>query len=133
MITYILSNVALQVFDPQQNILYVEVVQRFKFFLLPGAPTPSRLVVRLNLNLVKKDGLYYIHSQEDFFHPEDVAALLFHIAIPFVKLYLHLGGILSNVGARVANMMGYWRPSEAPSQNQSSTAPSESGLYSKED
>ncbi|KDR72910.1 hypothetical protein GALMADRAFT_252251 [Galerina marginata CBS 339.88] len=117
------------VFDPKQNILYLESVQWFKLFFLPVNPAPARLISRLTLR--KKNGLYYIAEQEDFYHTEDFAALLLPISAPFIRIGLTLGGVVSNLLARTANTFGYWRPSE--DQATPSHAPSEAGLYDKED
>ncbi|PBL00218.1 hypothetical protein ARMGADRAFT_368641 [Armillaria gallica] len=66
------------VYDKEQGILILEVVQSFHFRLSPFKPAPSRLVVRLTLKEV--DRLYYIAFEEDFYHP-DVKKIL-----PFAEM-----------------------------------------------
>ncbi|KAH9475234.1 hypothetical protein JR316_0012345 [Psilocybe cubensis] len=120
------------VFDAKQCLLYLEGIQWFKMFFLPIKPAPARLIIRLTLR--KKDGLYYISQQEDFYHPEDFAALLVPVTAPFVRFGLTVGGVVSNILARGANMLGYWRPiGDVEEPGIPSVAPSESGLYDKED
>ncbi|KAF8906970.1 hypothetical protein CPB84DRAFT_1704369 [Gymnopilus junonius] len=120
------------VWDPKQNVLYVEGVQWFKLFFLPIKPAPARLVIRLTLR--KKSGLYYISQQEDFYHTEDFAALLLPMSAPFVRFGLTVAGVISNLLAQTANIFGYWRPAGEPdTQVIPSYNPSEAGLYDKED
>ncbi|KAF8966142.1 hypothetical protein BDZ97DRAFT_1756841 [Flammula alnicola] len=119
------------VFDSTQNLLYLEGVQWFKLFFLPITPAPARLIIRLTLR--KQDGLYYISQQEDFYHPEDFAALLLPASAPFVRFGLAAGGIISNLLVRGANLFGYWRPSASTEEAwQPFEAPSEAGLYKDE-
>ncbi|PPQ77837.1 hypothetical protein CVT25_015331 [Psilocybe cyanescens] len=113
-------------------LLYLEGIQWFKLFFLPIKPAPARLIIRLTLR--KKDGLYYISQQEDFYHPEDFAALLLPTTAPFVRFGLTVGGVVSNILARGANMLGFWRPAgELEDPGIASHAPSEAGLYDKEE
>ncbi|KAF5319214.1 hypothetical protein D9619_008726 [Psilocybe cf. subviscida] len=128
-------NVESVVFDSATNLLYLEAVQWFKLFFLPISPAPARLVIRLQL--VHIDGLYYIAEQEDFYHPDDFGALLLPISAPFIRFGLTTAGVVSNVSVRLANLFGYWRPGGTHEQDaggqQQSAAPSEAGLYDKED
>ncbi|KAH7925800.1 hypothetical protein BV22DRAFT_1064338, partial [Leucogyrophana mollusca] len=67
------SDVLTVVYDPDLDVLFVEVVQRFHIRFNPFKMTPARLNVRLTLREVC--GLHYIVQQEDFYHPTDIAAL----------------------------------------------------------
>jgi len=122
-------NIESIVFDEKQGLLYLESVQWFKLFFLPIKPAPARLITRLSLR--KRDGLYYISKQEDFYHPEDFAALLLPASAPFIRLGLTAGTVLSNILIRAANVLGFWRLSLDDTQR--SSPPSEVGLYDKED
>lgn len=112
-----------------------------------------RLIIRLTLR--RKNELYYISQQEDFYHPEvrlsyrftlpshhfylcipftqDFSALLLPASAPFIRFGLTVGGVVSNILARGANALGYWRPLAEPEREALSHAPSESGLYDKDD
>ncbi|KAF4622633.1 hypothetical protein D9613_009275 [Agrocybe pediades] len=119
------------VFDANLNLLYLEASQKFKLFFLPVKPVPARLIIRLTLR--KKNGLYYISQQEDFYHPEDFAALLVPATAPFVRFGLTIGGVASNVLARTASIFGFWAPSVESDEALPSYTPSETGLYDKDE
>ncbi|KZP22917.1 hypothetical protein FIBSPDRAFT_824076 [Athelia psychrophila] len=91
---------------PEDGTAYVQVVQWFKIRLSPFPAVPARLTVRLTLR--EEGGLYYIASQEDFYHPADLAALFVPPIIPLITLALSAAGVVSNVGARVAALAGFW-------------------------
>ncbi|KAF7986688.1 hypothetical protein HWV62_12699 [Athelia sp. TMB] len=86
--------------------VYVQVVQWFKLRISPFAAAPARLTVRLTLR--KEGELYYIAAQEDFYHPADLAALLLPPITPLITLALSTAGLVSNLGARVAALVGFW-------------------------
>ncbi|KIM44240.1 hypothetical protein M413DRAFT_443262 [Hebeloma cylindrosporum] len=114
------------VFDENRRVMYLESVQWFKLFFLPTIASPARLITRLTLR--EKNGLYYISQQEDFYHPEDFAALLVPAITPVIRKGLNLGTVLSNLFVRGANMLGYWRP-----YVNDAYAASDAGLYDNED
>ena len=60
--------------------------------------------------------------------PQDFAALLWPASAPFIHMGLTAGTTLSNLFVRGANILGYWRPFVNDAY-----APSEVGLYDKED
>jgi len=86
--------------------VYVQVVQWFKLRISPFAAAPSRLTVRLTLR--EEGGLYYIAAQEDFYHPADLAALLLPPITPLITLALSTAGVVSQVGAGIAGLVGFW-------------------------
>ncbi|KAF8346446.1 hypothetical protein F5887DRAFT_1182952 [Amanita rubescens] len=96
------------VYDQRHNVLLLDVKQTFHVFFLPVVPMPSRLLVRLILK--EEDGLHRIAFQEDFFHPDDLAALVFPPAAPIVRLTLRTFGTASNICAKVSQVLGFWRP-----------------------
>ncbi|TFK38407.1 hypothetical protein BDQ12DRAFT_630883 [Crucibulum laeve] len=96
------------VFDAEKCVIYLEAVQWFRLFFLPIRPAPSRLVIRLTLR--KENELYYISLQEDFYHTDDFMALLLPPAVPFVRLGLSIAGFTSDVLAKSAQVLGFWRP-----------------------
>ncbi|KAF8151767.1 hypothetical protein B0H34DRAFT_823324 [Crassisporium funariophilum] len=117
-------------FDESKNVLYLEAVQRFRLFFLPIKPAPARLITRITLR--KKNGLYYIAEQEDFYHPEDFAALLFPHVAPFVRYGLAAGGMVSNIMYQAASLLGFWSPQFPAVDADSEPTPSEAGLYDKD-
>ncbi|KAK0209036.1 hypothetical protein DFS33DRAFT_1242386, partial [Desarmillaria ectypa] len=92
------------VFDKEQGILILEVMQSFHIRLSPFKPAPSRLVVRLTLKEVDK--LYYIAFQEDFYHPDDLMTLVVPPLAPLVRLALGAVSTVSNMCATVAHVLG---------------------------
>ncbi|KAF9472098.1 hypothetical protein BDN70DRAFT_998335 [Pholiota conissans] len=121
-------------FDSEKDVMILEGVQWFKLFFLPVKPMPARLIIRLTLR--KQDGLYYISEQEDFYHPEDFAALLLPPIVPFVKFGLLASGTISGVLARASHLLGWWTPGpnahEVNGHVEPSEAASEAGLYPDE-
>ncbi|KAK7039451.1 protein argonaute 1B [Favolaschia claudopus] len=71
------------VHDTANNVILLDVVQRFHIRLSPFKPAPSRLLVRLTLRL--ENGLYRIAMQEDFYHPDDFMSLLVPPLAPLVR------------------------------------------------
>ncbi|GBE85807.1 hypothetical protein SCP_0803290 [Sparassis crispa] len=111
--------------------LFLQIEQLFHLRWSPLAPAPSHLTVHLTLRPVQEDGgktLYYIESQEDFYHPDDLVALLVPPLAPLVRCALFLAALQSNIGRHIAAMFGCWsikpdegghrgaapRPEEAP-------------------
>ncbi|KAF8639317.1 hypothetical protein AX17_001597 [Amanita inopinata Kibby_2008] len=97
------------VYDEPHSVLLLDVIQKFHLFFLPMDPAPSRLLVRLTLK--EDNGMYLIAMQEDFFHPEDIAALVLPPMIPLVRFTLQAAGVASNILAKTSQVLGYWRPS----------------------
>lgn len=72
-----------------------------------------RLLVRLMLREAssEEDNLddtkrYVIESQEDFYHPEDITAIVLPPLVPFVHLALRFGSFASALNAKVFGMLG---------------------------
>ncbi|KAI0033187.1 hypothetical protein K488DRAFT_78010 [Vararia minispora EC-137] len=95
-------------YDEENSIIYLEVVQKFHIWLSPLPVHPARLIVRLRL---RKDGdLWYVCEQEDFYHPEDLLALVLPPLIWPARLALRIGAISSNVLAEASRAaFGWWR------------------------
>ncbi len=69
--------------------------------------TMFRLLVHLTLRPSDDDpNLLVISRHEDFYHPEDFAALLVPPLIPLVRGLLRVGTLASNVNARVFSLLG---------------------------
>lgn len=49
---------------------------------------------------------YFIQSQEDFYHPEDMAAIVLPPLVPFVHLALRLGAFASVLNAKIFSIFG---------------------------
>ncbi|KAF9039274.1 hypothetical protein BJ165DRAFT_377907 [Panaeolus papilionaceus] len=119
------------VFDRDHHVLYVEIVQWFKLFFLPLRPAPARLLTRIKLQ--KEAHLYYISEQEDFYHPDDFAALLLPPLAFFVRLFLAFNGLACGFLMIWANLLGYWRTSSLANDPDADPAPSEPDLYRDDD
>ena len=106
-----------------------------------------RLIIRLTLR--KENDLFYIAFQEDFYHTEvssnhviygphlyidlqDFAALLLPLIAPFVKCALGFSGLVSNVLAQGAQILGYWKVTNVESE-QASFPSQDSHLYEPDD
>ncbi|KAF8639064.1 hypothetical protein AX16_010370 [Volvariella volvacea WC 439] len=89
-------------------ILLLEIVQTFHLRRSPFRPVPSRLLTRVQLR--KEEGLYYIEKQEDFYHPDDFAALVFPPLIGLIRILLLLAGFATCLLAKLAQVLGYWMP-----------------------
>lgn len=96
------------VYNRRKNVLFLEVVQRFRVRWSPFPPIPARSIVRLDLE--ERDGLHYIVLEEDLFHPVDVAALVIPPLKPFVSLALRASNFVHYIGAGIAQNVGVWKP-----------------------
>ncbi|KAL0948346.1 hypothetical protein HGRIS_010932 [Hohenbuehelia grisea] len=90
-----------------ENTLLLDVVQTFHIFLSPFKPAPSHLLVRLTLR--KENDLYYISKQEDFYHPDELAALVLPPLSPLIRLALSTAGFISNINAKLFQTLGFWQ------------------------
>ncbi|KAH7886594.1 hypothetical protein F5I97DRAFT_1936263 [Phlebopus sp. FC_14] len=91
------SRVLSVIYDPDLDVLVVEIVQRFHARICPFAPSPARLNTRLTLKEI--DGLHYIARQEDFYHSMDFAALIAPGFMFFAWFFLKAASFLSNLCA----------------------------------
>ncbi|KAG7085602.1 hypothetical protein E1B28_003153 [Marasmius oreades] len=101
------------VYDKQNNVIFLEVQQKFHIRLSPFRPTWSKLIVRLSLREI--NGLHYIAFQEDFYHPDDFLNLLIPPLAPFLRMALTGASLASNAYASVAQGLGYWSPTSRKS------------------
>ncbi|OBZ72901.1 hypothetical protein A0H81_06866 [Grifola frondosa] len=73
-------------FDRDTNDLYLDAEQDFHIRWSPFRAAPSRFLIHLKLRPTQEPSegttLYQIASQEDFYHPEDLAALLMPRSCP---------------------------------------------------
>jgi len=119
------------VYDKVQGQIFLEVSQEFHIRFSPFRPAASRLIT--HLSLVQKDDLYYISSQEDFYHPEDFLSLLVPPLVPVVYLLLRTGTIFSNFNASALQLLlGLWRPASNLGRSTTTDGSSDGGS-SKED
>ncbi|EKM76296.1 hypothetical protein AGABI1DRAFT_131388 [Agaricus bisporus var. burnettii JB137-S8] len=114
------------VWDKENNTVLLDIVQWFKLFFLPIQAAPARLLTRLTLR--KEGDLYFIATQEDFYHPEDFFALLLPPLTPLIQLFLLITGFISSLYAKFSHFLGYWRPSDMDSEKLSPDGP-EDDLY----
>ncbi|KAK7028364.1 hypothetical protein R3P38DRAFT_921606 [Favolaschia claudopus] len=111
------------VHDTANNVILLDVVQRFHIRLSPFKPAPSRLLVRLTLRL--ENGLYRIAMQEDFYHPDDFMSLLVPPLAPLVRTSLSLASFVSEISAKFGQLFGIWSTSGHDAHH--------AGLYDKRD
>ncbi|KAH8105228.1 hypothetical protein BXZ70DRAFT_887220 [Cristinia sonorae] len=94
-------------YNESKQELFLEVAQRFHIRWSPLQPSPARLIVHIVLTpSVDDPKLFVIALQEDFYHPEDLAALVVPPLIPVVRLLLRAGSMASNVNAFVFGKLG---------------------------
>ncbi|KAI0683841.1 hypothetical protein BC835DRAFT_699205 [Cytidiella melzeri] len=96
-------------YDEEKAQIFVDASQEFHIRWSPLRAAPARLLVHLTLRPSDDDpNLLVIASHEDFYHPDDFAALLVPPLIPVVRVLLRLGTLTSNVNARLFGLLGYW-------------------------
>ncbi|KAJ7641511.1 hypothetical protein FB45DRAFT_825784 [Roridomyces roridus] len=88
------------------NVLLLDIVQKFHLRLSPLKPAPARLLVRLTLR--EENGLHYIAFQEDFYHPDDFMAMLIPPLSPVIRAALSATSIMSGIYAKVGQLLGFW-------------------------
>ncbi|KAI0338699.1 hypothetical protein BDW22DRAFT_1409365 [Trametopsis cervina] len=102
-------------YDEGKKQLFIDAVQEFHIRWSPLRAAPARLIVHLTLRPSDEDpNLFVIAQHEDFYHPEDLAALVVPPLIPLVRLLLRFGTLASVVNARVFGLLGYWAPAIEP-------------------
>ncbi|VDB98183.1 unnamed protein product [Peniophora sp. CBMAI 1063] len=95
------------VYDDEKAVLYLEVVQKFHIWYNPLPVHPARLIVRLSLR--KENDLWYVSEQEDFYHPDELAALVIPPLITPIRMALRIGAISSNILAKTSQIVfGWW-------------------------
>jgi len=96
-------------YDVEKSILFLDMSQVFYIRYSPFPPARTRLLTRLTLH--KEGGRYYIASQEDFFHPDDLFATIVPPLFKPVNLILRIGGFACGLSARIAQaVFDVWRP-----------------------
>ncbi|KAI0804667.1 hypothetical protein BC629DRAFT_1488797 [Irpex lacteus] len=94
-------------YDEEKAQVFIDVSQEFHVRWSPLRVAPARLLVHLTLRPSDDDpNLLVISRHEDFYHPEDFAALLVPPLIPLVRGLLRVGTLASNVNARVFSLLG---------------------------
>ena len=66
-------------YDEKTLRLYVQMHQLFKIWLIPGYSAPVSLVTVLQL--VRRNGLYYIQSQHDLYQVNELVKFFRHVVI----------------------------------------------------
>ncbi|KAF9244463.1 hypothetical protein BU15DRAFT_41847 [Melanogaster broomeanus] len=90
-------NVISVIYDSDQNVIVLEMVQWFHLRISPTGPAAARLISRLILREIS--GLHYIARQEDLYPTLDLVALMTPNLAVFPWLFLKLASLLSNLFA----------------------------------
>jgi len=100
-------------YNSSTNEVFAEVVQVFHIRWSPFRAAPSRLMVHLTLGpSVEDPNSQVIKIHEDFYHPEDFAALIIPPAAPLIRLLLWAGTSASNLNAHMFRALGFWATRE---------------------
>ncbi|KAF8323345.1 hypothetical protein DL93DRAFT_2071025 [Clavulina sp. PMI_390] len=98
--------------DEANSVVFLNIVQKFQIWFSPFKSSPAHLVVRLTLARDPSTQKYHIVQQDDYYHPEDIAALMIPRLVPFIYVAKRAGTVASYVNAWVfQNVFGWWRPS----------------------
>ncbi|KAJ7119646.1 hypothetical protein C8R44DRAFT_624713 [Mycena epipterygia] len=100
------------VHDTENNVLLLDVVQKFHIRFSPFQPAPSRLLVRLTLR--EENGLHYISFQEDFYHPDEFMSLLIPPLAPVIRTGLSVTATISDIYAKIGQLLGFWSVGSPP-------------------
>ncbi|KAI0755797.1 hypothetical protein C8Q74DRAFT_1305425 [Fomes fomentarius] len=101
-------------YDKEKNSMFLDVTQTFHIRWSPFNPAPARLVVRLTLrpqasSTDPSKTVYVIAEQEDFYHPEDLVALIIPPLIPLVRFLLQVATFACWFWVSVfSRVFGYW-------------------------
>ncbi|KAI0643301.1 hypothetical protein C8Q79DRAFT_1002530 [Trametes meyenii] len=100
-------------YDKEKNSIFLDVTQTFHIRWSPLTPAPARLVVHLTLRpspspTDPNKTVYFIASQEDFYHPDDLTVLLVPPLTPLVRGALQAATLVCRVQAKVFGALGYW-------------------------
>ncbi|KAH9933996.1 uncharacterized protein BXZ73DRAFT_46048 [Epithele typhae] len=100
-------------YNEETKHVYLDVTQTFHMFYSPFAPASTRLIALLKLREERSPAdpsksVYVIAEHEDFYHPDDFAALVMPPLIPLVRFALVLATWMSMFSARLFMMFGFW-------------------------
>ncbi|KIJ47847.1 hypothetical protein M422DRAFT_28647 [Sphaerobolus stellatus SS14] len=98
------------VYNPDSMKIFVNISHEMSQFFNPFAPTHGNMLVQLDL--VKRNKLYYIKVQNDYYMPEELVSLNFPFFVPilnFVKQRVNV--ILLTLAVSVLQTWGFWRVS----------------------
>ncbi|OSX62775.1 hypothetical protein POSPLADRAFT_1033455 [Postia placenta MAD-698-R-SB12] len=102
------------VYDPARHEMWLDIVQTFHLFFSPLRPAQARLATHIALRESPHPSgdpgrhMYHIAGQEDWYHPEDLMALLVPPLVPIVHFLLILGTWASVLGAWFGSVLGLW-------------------------
>ncbi|KAI0631502.1 hypothetical protein C8Q77DRAFT_1127228 [Trametes polyzona] len=100
-------------YDEAKHEVFLDVTQTFHIRWSPLKPAPARLLVHLTLRpepspTDPSKTVYVIAAHEDFYHPDDLAALIVPPIIPLVRGVLQAATLACRVHAKVFGALGYW-------------------------
>ncbi|KAJ7485143.1 hypothetical protein B0H11DRAFT_2018273 [Mycena galericulata] len=103
------------VYDKENNVILLDVVQLFHIRLSPFKPAPAKLLVRLTLR--EENGLHYIAFQEDFYHPDDFMSLILPPLAPVIRTGLSVTATASDIYAKIGQLLGFWSIGSGPTES----------------
>ncbi|KAH9895885.1 hypothetical protein C8Q73DRAFT_745088 [Cubamyces lactineus] len=100
-------------YDEEKNSVFLDVTQTFHIRWSPLRPSPARLLVHLTLRPEPSPEdpsktIYLIAAHEDFYHPDDLTALIVPPLVPLVRCALYAATLACKVNATVFGALGYW-------------------------
>ncbi|OJT10823.1 hypothetical protein TRAPUB_12692 [Trametes pubescens] len=100
-------------YDEEKHAAFLDITQTFHIRWSPFKPAPARLLVHLTLRpepspTDPSKTVYLITEHEDFYHPDDFAALVIPPFVPLVRIGLQAATFACKANARVFGALGYW-------------------------
>ncbi|KAG6813567.1 hypothetical protein H0H92_009959 [Tricholoma furcatifolium] len=102
-------------FDENMQTLIVEGKILFRFRLYPVPSKPANFVVVMKLK--KKERTYQIASHEYYIHPDQFINIAFSPLTPLIRLGFSSLAYTYAVGAKIAQVLGFWRINGATLRN----------------
>ncbi|KIJ47848.1 hypothetical protein M422DRAFT_163336 [Sphaerobolus stellatus SS14] len=97
-------------FSAEKMKAFISIRQKLHKVYIPWAPMTVPSVLIVQMDFVKKGDLYYIKQQDDYYEPEDWLKLNLPLLSPFVTNFKALATAWCTVIARLAQLVGIWKP-----------------------
>ncbi|KAJ8497053.1 hypothetical protein ONZ51_g767 [Trametes cubensis] len=100
-------------YDEEKNSVFLDVTQSFHYNAHTRRASVHRLIVRLTLRPEPSPEdpsktIYLIAAQEDFYHPDQLAALLVPPLSPLIRGALYAATYACKFNAALFGALGYW-------------------------